>query len=204
VEPGPPPPPPGPPPVAPPDVPPPDPFAPEPPADRHVWPWLLALAIVVLGGLAALIIFATHHHHKKRTVTVVATRVVPSVVSLPKAIAVSRVTHAGFNAQVRFTASSSRKGMVVAQAPEGGARLSQGGTVALTVSVGKPKLGVPNVVGLPVATAVKRLQAAGLQSSQRVVFASAPAGRVTAQRPAAGTAVKKGSLAFQGLALLPQ
>jgi len=193
VEPGPPPPPPGPPPVAPPDVAPPDPFAPEPPPERHVWPWLLALAIVVLGGLAALIVFATHHHHKKRTVTVVATRTVPSVVSLPKAIAASRVTHAGFNAQVRFTPSSSRKGMVVAQAPEGGARLSQGGTVALTISAGKPKLGVPNVVGQPVATAVKRLQAAGLGSNQRVVFASAPAGRVTAQRPAAGTAVKKGS-----------
>ena len=125
--------------------------------------------------------------------TVVATRTVPSVVSLPKAVAVRRVTRAGFNAQVHFTPSSSRKGMVVAQAPDGGARLSQGGSVALTVSAGKPKLGVPNVVGLPVATAVKKLQAAGLGSNQRVVFASAPPGRVTAQRPAAGTGVKKGS-----------
>jgi beta-lactam-binding protein with PASTA domain len=193
VEPGPPPPPPDAPPVAPPDVPPPGPYAPEPPPERHLWPWLLALAIVVLGGLAALIVYATRDHHKKRTVTVVATRIVPSVVSLPKAVAVRRVTHAGFNAQVRFTPSSSRKGMVVTQAPEAGSRLSQGGMVALTVSAGKPKLGVPNVVGLPVATAVKKLQAAGLGSNQRVVFASAPPGRVTAQRPAAGTAVKKGS-----------
>jgi eukaryotic-like serine/threonine-protein kinase len=164
----------------------------EPPPERHLWPWLLALAIVVLGGLAALIVFATRDDDK-RTVTVVAKRAVPSVVSLPKAIAVDRVTHAGFNAQIRFAAGSGRKGMVVAQAPEGGSRLSQGGTVALTVSAGKPKQGVPKVVGLPVATAVKRLQAAGLDSSQRVVFASAPPGRVIAQRPAAGTAVKKGS-----------
>jgi beta-lactam-binding protein with PASTA domain len=193
VEPGPPPPPPDAPPVAPPDVPLPDPYAPEPPPERHVWPWLLALAIVVLGGLAALIVYATRDHHKKRTVTVVATRTVPSVVSLPKRVAVRRVTHSGFNAQVRLTPSSSRKGMVVTQAPEAGARLSQGGTVALTVSAGKPKLGVPNVVGLLVATAVKKLQAAGLGSNQRVVFASAPPGRVTAQRPAPGTPVKKGS-----------
>ena len=134
----------------------------------------------------------------------VATRVVPSVVSLPKALAVRRVTHAGFNAQVRFTASSSRKGMVLAQAPDAGARLSQGGTVALTVSAGKPKQGVPDVVGLPVATAVKRLQAAGLDSSQRVVFASAPPGRVTAQRPAAGTAVKKGSTVALAVSKGPQ
>jgi beta-lactam-binding protein with PASTA domain len=114
-------------------------------------------------------------------------------VSLPKAAAVKRVTQAGFNAQIRFAPSSSGKGMVVAQAPDGGARLSQGGTVALTVSAGKPKLAVPNVVGLPAATAVKKLKAAGLAWNQRVVFASAPPGRVTAERPAAGTAVKKGS-----------
>jgi beta-lactam-binding protein with PASTA domain len=192
VRPGPPPPPPEAPPVAPPDVPPPDPYAPEPPPDRHLWPWLLALAILVLGGLAALIVLTTHHHHK-RIVTVVATPAVPSVVSLSKAIAVQRVTRAGFKAQVRVTPSPSRKGVVVAQAPQGGARLSQGGTVALTISGGKPKLGVPNVVGLPIAKAVKKLQAAGLESNQRVDFASAPPGRVTAQRPAAGAAVKKGA-----------
>jgi beta-lactam-binding protein with PASTA domain len=200
VEPGPPPPPPEAPPpppgptaVAPPDVPPPDPYGPEPSPERHVWPWLLALGILVLGGLAALILFTTRDHHKKHTTTVVATPTVPTVVSLPKAVAVKRVTGAGFNAQVRFTPSSTKKGSVVAQAPEGGARLSQGGTVALTVSAGKPKLGVPNVVGLPVAAAVKKLEAAGLGFNQQVVFASAPPGRVTAQRPAAGAAVKKGA-----------
>src|SRR5919206_2389170 len=187
MEPGPPPPPPAAPPVAPPDVPPPDPYGPEPPPERDVWPWLLALGILVLGGLAALIFFTTRDHHKKHTVTVAATRTVPSVVSLTKAVAVKRVTGAGFNAQIRFTPSSSKKGMVIAQAPEGGARLSQGGTVALTVSAGKPKLGVPDVVGLPVAKAVKKLKAAGLGFNQRVVFASARPGRITAQRPAAGT-----------------
>jgi beta-lactam-binding protein with PASTA domain len=210
VEPGPPPPPPeaAPPPpwpteVAPPDVPPPDPFGPEPPPDRHLWPWLLALAIVVLGGLAALIIFTTRDDHKK-TVTVAATPTVPSVVSLPKAVAVKRVTGAGFNAQIRLTPSSTRKGMVVAQAPDGGTRLSQGGTVALTVSAGKPKLGVPDVVGLPVAKAVKKLKAAGLGWNQRVVFASAPPGRVTAQQPAAGTGAKKGSTVVLTVSKGPQ
>jgi len=176
----------------------------EPPPERELWPWLLALAIVVLGGLAALIVFATHHHHKKRTVTVVATRSVPSVVSLPKAVAVSRITHAGFNAQVRFSASSGRKGMVIAQAPEGGARLSQGGTVALTVSGGQPKLAAPDVVGLTVAVAVKRLQAARLKSSQKVIFASAPPGRVVSQLPAAGTAVKQGSTVALSVSRGPQ
>ena len=138
-------------------------------------------------------IVATHHHHKKRTDTVAAMRIVPSVVSLPRDAAVKRLTDAGFDVQVRFGASPKPKGVVVVQAPQGGARLSQGGTVALTVSRGRPKLAAPNVVGLPIATAAKRLKAAGLESTQRVVFASAPPGRVVTQRPSAGAAVKKGA-----------
>ena len=190
-----PPPPPGPPPVPPPEPPYPDvpPPPEEHPAERHVWPWLVALAIVVLAGIGVLVLLATRDDDKKPTTTVAATRTVPSVVTLPQALAVRRVTRAGFDAQIRFTASPRPKGMVVAQAPEGGARLSQGGTVALTVSGGKPKLAAPNVVGLTVAAAVKRLQRTGLESRQRIVFASAPRGRVVSQQPAAGTAVKKGA-----------
>jgi beta-lactam-binding protein with PASTA domain len=193
------------PPLEPPPALPPEPLPPEePPPERELWPWLLALAIVVIGAIVAWIVVATHHHHKKRTVTVVATPVVPSVVSLPKVVAVKRVTAAGFEAQVRFASSSQRRGMVVAQAPQGGARLSQGGTVALTVSGGKPKLAAPEVVGMPIAVAVKRLQAAGLKSKQRVIFASAPPGRVISQRPAAGTAVKKGATVALAVSKGPQ
>ena len=195
----------GPPPVPPPEPPPTAPFPPEePPAERELWPWLLALAIVVVGGIVAGIVVARHHHHKKRTVTVAATHLVPSVVSLPKVVAIKRVTGAGFEAQVRFASSSKRKGMVVAQAPQGDARLSQGGTVALTVSGGKPKLAAPNVVGMPIAVAVKRLQAAGLKSRQRVIFASAAPGRVVTQQPAAGTAVKKGGTVALSVSRGPQ
>jgi beta-lactam-binding protein with PASTA domain len=76
--------------------------------------------------------------------------------------------------------------------------------VALTVSGGKPKLAAPNVVGLTAAAAVRRLQAAGLTSSQRVIFASAPPGRVVSQRPAAATAVKKGSTVALSVSKGPQ
>src|SRR5439155_17629112 len=100
---------------------------------------------------------------------------------------------AGFNAQIRFGPSRRPKGMVIAQAPQGGAKLSQGGTVALTVSGGRPKLAVPDVVGLSAAAAIKRLQAAGLKSSERLVFASAPPGRVVSGRPRAGAGVAKGA-----------
>ncbi|HYZ79561.1 MAG TPA: PASTA domain-containing protein [Gaiellaceae bacterium] len=184
---------------------PPPPVPPEPlPPERELWPWLLALAIVVVGAIVAWIVVAKVHHHQKRTVTVVATRVVPSVVSLPRAVALRRLAAAGFHVQVRFASSTKPKGMVVAQAPEGGARLSQGGSVALTVSGGKPKLAAPDVVGMAIAVAVKRLQAAGLKSRQRVIFASAPPGRVVSQRPDAGTAVKKGATVALSVSRGPQ
>jgi eukaryotic-like serine/threonine-protein kinase len=201
-----PPPPPGPPPVPPPEPPYPDvpPPPEEHPAERQVWPWLVALAIVVLAGIGVLVLLAIRDDDKKPTTTVAATRAVPSVVTLPQAVAVRRVTRAGFDAQIRFAASPRPKGMVVAQAPEGGARLSQGGTVALTVSGGKPKLAAPNVVGLAVAAAVKRLQRMGLESRQRIVFASAPPGRVVSQQPAAGTAVKKGAIVALTVSKGPQ
>jgi eukaryotic-like serine/threonine-protein kinase len=189
----------------PPPGPPTEPLPPgEPPGERHVWPWLLAFGIVVVAGLAVLIVLATRDDPKKKTVTVPATRTVPTVVTLPKAVAVRRVTRAGFDARVRFAGSSKPKGMVVAQAPKGGARLQQGSAVAITVSAGTPKLAVPKVVGLTIAVAVRRLQAAGLKTRQRVIFASAPAGRVVAQRPATGTTVKKGSTVALSVSKGPQ
>jgi eukaryotic-like serine/threonine-protein kinase len=176
----------------------------EPPGERHVWPWLLAFGIVVLAGLAVLIVLTTRDDSKKKTVTVPATRTVPTVVTLPKAIAVRRITAAGFDARVRFKGSSKPKGMVIAQEPKGRTRLRQGGVVEIAVSAGTPKLGVPNVVGLTIAVAVRRFQAAGLKTSQRVIFAAAPPGRVVAQRPAAGTSVKKGSTVALSVSKGPQ
>ena len=151
-----------------------------------------------------LVVVATRDDGKTRTTTVAVRGTVPSVLRLPKAVAIRRITRAGFDAEIRFTASSRPKGIVVAQAPAGGARLSQGGTVALTVSEGRPKLAAPDVVGLTVAAAVRRLKAAGLDSSQRVIFASAPPGRVVAQRPASSTEVKKGATVALSVSKGPQ
>src|SRR5205807_4154959 len=99
-----------------------------------------------LVGLAVLL-FATHRG-KKHTTTAVATRPVPAVVGLTSRAATAKLGRAGFNSQIRFAASAKPKGLVVAQAPQAGARLSRGATVSLTVSRGPPKEGVPNVVGL--------------------------------------------------------
>jgi eukaryotic-like serine/threonine-protein kinase len=169
--------------------PPPPPPLEEPPPSRAVWPWLLLLLLLVLVGLGVLI-FATRDGDKKTTPT---TRSVPRVVGLDKDAAVARLAQEGFESQVRRVASAKPKDRVTAQAPQPGARLSRGATVALTVSSGPPKQGVPDVVGLNVAAAVKRLQAAQLDSRQKVVFAREAPGTVVKQSPAAGAEVKKGA-----------
>jgi serine/threonine-protein kinase len=198
VEPPPPPPPPGPgdpteplpvePLLEPPLEPPPPPLPPEPPPGRAIWPWLLLLLLLVLVGLGALL-FVTHHGHKKHATT----KAVPAVVGLTKQAATTRLKQSGFVVQIRPVASSKPKDVVVAQAPQPGAKLSPGGLVALTVSAGPPKQGVPDVVGLKVSEAITRLRAAHLDSRQKIVFAREAPGTVVKQTPAAGATVKKGS-----------
>src|SRR5437588_3279197 len=188
-------------PPGPPGPPPPAPLE-EPPPSRAVWPWLLLLLVLVLVGLGALL-FATHHG-KKQTTTVAATKPVPAVVGLTKTAATARVTQAGFDAQVRFAPSARPKNEVVAQAPQPGARLSRGGTVALTVSSGPPKQGVPDVTGQKVAAAIRRLRAAHLDSREQLVFARAAPGTVVRQTPAAGANVKKGAVVVLEVSKGPQ
>jgi serine/threonine-protein kinase len=184
VEPVPPgPPPPGPPPVAPPPV-------EEPPPSRAIWPWLLLLLVLVLLGLG-LLILVTHRDHNKSTAPT--TKSVPSVVGLTKAAASTRLTRLGFTVQVRLAPSARPKDVVIAQAPQAGATLSRGGVVALNVSNGPPKQGVPSVVGLKVSVAIARLRAAHLDFRQKIVFARAAPGTVVKQTPAPGAEVKKGA-----------
>ncbi|HEX6699446.1 MAG TPA: PASTA domain-containing protein [Gaiellaceae bacterium] len=173
--------------------PPPGPPPGEPPPSRAVWPWLLLLLLVlVLIGLGALF-FATHHDNNKATRTVAATKNVPAVVGFTKTGATQRLTQAGFEVQVRSAPSAKPKDRVIAQAPEAGAKLSRGGTVALTVSSGPPKQSVPDVVGMRVSEAIAKLKIAHLDSRQKVVFARAARGTVVKQTPPAGAELKKGA-----------
>jgi eukaryotic-like serine/threonine-protein kinase len=177
-------------PPGPPPVPPPGPPLEEPPPSRAIWPWLLLLLVLVLLGLGLLILLTHRDHNKSAAPT---TKPVPSVVGLTKAAASARLTQLGFTVQVRLTPSAKPKDLVIAQAPQAGATLSRGGVVALNVSNGPPKAGVPNVVGLKVATAIAKLRAAHLDSQQKIVFARAAPGTVVKQTPAAGAEVKKGA-----------
>jgi membrane peptidoglycan carboxypeptidase len=119
---------------------------------------------------------------------------VPDVVGLDEGTARARLAQAGFGSQVVQVASGQPPGRVVRQAPGGGARLRQGGTVTLAVS-GGPRGGdvvVPGVVGLQVSVARALLGAAGLTSGVAYTR-NAPPGRVAAQSPGPGSRLPRGS-----------
>jgi len=85
-------------------------------------------------------------------------------------------------------------GVVISQVPAAGAKLSPGGTVAVVVSAGPPRLAVPNVAGRSVSDARAALQAIGLTPAvEDVVDATAAGGSVLKVQPDAGAQVARGA-----------
>jgi len=66
--------------------------------------------------------------------------------------------------------------------------------VTITVSIGRPQVDVPDVIGESEERAVSRISAAGLSpvTQERAVTDPAQDGVVIEQRPGAGTAVDQG------------
>jgi|1185.fasta_scaffold02591_2 beta-lactam-binding protein with PASTA domain len=118
---------------------------------------------------------------------------VPNVTDLPVQQATTRLTSAGFKAQVQSHASSRPKGVVFAQQPVAGVTAVNGATVILSVSTGVKPVVVPSVVGQTQGAAVSQLTKLGLSPQLQNVASQQPAGTVVAQKPPATTKVDKGS-----------
>jgi penicillin-binding protein 1A len=119
---------------------------------------------------------------------------VPNVVGQPVQSATSILGRASLRAEVREVPNSAPKGRVVAQDPPAGASVRGGTAVTLMVSSGKGggKIGLPNVVGLPVGTARAMLAALGFRVGIGYTNGGPP-NRVVSQSPAAGTPLPRGS-----------
>jgi penicillin-binding protein 1A len=125
------------------------------------------------------------------------TLTVPSVIGLPKEAAIAALHSAGFNVAVEYAPSDEPEDTVIDQAPGGGARLIQTGTVTITVARGAPELAdVPNVIGMGEAAATATLRGAGFEVSVVRIQECDPAdpacnyrpGVVWAQQPTGGAA----------------
>ena len=119
---------------------------------------------------------------------------VPDVTGLTRDSADSRLRDEGLDVAVEEAESDVPEGDVISQSPGAGAKVTRGTTVTITVSTGRPKIDVPDVVGLSEGRATAQLSGAGLTPvrQERTVTDPAQDGVVIEQRPGGGTEVDQG------------
>jgi len=162
----------------------------EPPQRRSIWPWLLALGLVIAAGIGGWFLYTKIQDQLNSNKLVS----VPDVVLLQKNLAQQHVTQAGLEPKVVYATSDTvGKGQVSAQDPSSNQKIGKGSTVVLTVSTGKPKVTVPSVVGLDQTSAITQLVQLGLQPKVYGVYSPKQQGTVTAVQPHAGDVVVKGT-----------
>jgi eukaryotic-like serine/threonine-protein kinase len=153
---------------------------------RSLWPWLLVLLLLVGAGFAAWFAYGKIRDQLNANQQVA----VLYVVGLKQALAEAKIRGEHLNVQANKGASQTfPAGTVIAQNPAGGQKTAKGNVVTITVSTGKPKSQVPNVVGGTQSEAVAALTAAHLRFFVFHVYSSQAPDIVTAQNPPAGTRV---------------
>jgi beta-lactam-binding protein with PASTA domain/predicted Ser/Thr protein kinase len=161
-----------------------------PPRGRSVWPWLLALGLIIAGGIGGWFLYEKIQDQLANNKPVA----VPNVQLLQKNLAVLKIQQAGLTPKVLFVFSDTvNKGQVEDQNPAGGTKIGKTSSVTLFVSKGKQPVVVPNVVGQDLTSAITSLAAKGLNPKIVRIFSAAQPDTVTAQQPHAGDKVVKGA-----------
>lgn len=180
----------------------------EPPPNRELWPWLLVLLVLVVGGILAAVLLSRNDHKSSRPATTqavttapvqtvaplpkpkpkpaVVEATVPKVVGLQAPAALTSLEKAGLTGTTRGVFSDKPKNEVVGQDPAATTKVKKGSTVTLEVSKGKRSVPVPDVVGQDAAAAIQTMKAAGFAVTIARVPSDQPAGQVVAQAPPAG------------------
>jgi serine/threonine-protein kinase len=168
----------------------PSPYYEEPQPGRSIWPWLLALGLIVAGGIGGWFLYTKIQDQINSNKPIA----VPDVTLLARPLAVTKIREQGLVPRI-VTAPSDTvpKGQVADENPGGGSKVAKGSTVTLTVSTGIAQVKVPNVVGQDVNQAVASLAGLGLNPNIARVYSTAQTDTVTAQQPHAGDSVPKGS-----------
>jgi hypothetical protein len=173
---------------------------PPPPRKRPslLWPWLVLLVALVVGGLVAWWLLSRDEGDRgggvKGSPTAASTAVVvPNVIGQPRLEAVTRIGRSGLVARiVRRPSGGVPPGSVFAESPKGGSRVARKTVVTLSVSA-LASVTVPAVVGLRAAVASAEMRARGLSVRYSGVLSDKARGTVLGQRPVAGAKVVKGS-----------
>jgi len=164
----------------------------EPPRRRRpVWPWLLALLLVVAAGVSGYYAFGKIQDSLGGSGTVS----VPFVVQMREDLAVAKLNGKGLLATVHRQPNENMKiGLVFEQGTVAGARVDKGTSVDIYVSTGPPKVTVPDVMGKSNNDAIAAIADAKLKFKVLQVFSKEDAGTVVAQEPRGGRIVNQGSV----------
>jgi serine/threonine-protein kinase len=195
---------------------------PPPPKRPVLWPWLLALLVLVLAGLGVAYFLTRDEDNDATTTTsTVATTTaqvtVPDVVGTTSSEATATLRNAGLDANLVSVPSDRSPGTVIAQNPSAGEEVSHGSTVRLNVAeAAKPApattapettaptttaptttaapepAAVPDVVGQELADAARAFSEEGLKVAVVYVPSNEPAGSVVAQARPPGAELQPG------------
>ncbi|NUR75822.1 MAG: Stk1 family PASTA domain-containing Ser/Thr kinase [Thermoleophilia bacterium] len=162
----------------------------EPPRGRSIWPWLLALGLIIGGAIGGWFLYTKIQEQLDSNRPVA----VPDVRLVQKDLAVLKIQQAGLKPLVvRSPDDTVPSGQVIDENPGGGSKVGKGSTVTLKVSTGKPKVDVPDVRGRSVTDAITALAGIGLNPRIVHIYSPQPADTVTGQFPSPGDKVVKGS-----------
>jgi serine/threonine-protein kinase len=162
----------------------------EPPRGRSIWPWLLALGLILAGAIGGWFLYSKIQQQLNNNRPVA----VPDVRLVQKDLAVLKIQQAGLKPLVvKAPDDNVPSGQVIDENPGGGSKVGRGSTVTLRVSTGKPKVQVPDVRGRNVTDAVSALAGVGLTWKISHVYSTQPPDTVTGQFPPPNGSVIKGS-----------
>jgi serine/threonine-protein kinase len=159
------------------------------PMRRSFWPWLLAALLVAAAIVAGWYVYTKIQDQLNQTKPVS----VPLVQGSVERLAVQKLQAAGLQVRVRRLPNANVEiGRVFDQSRPPGERTEKGNLVVISVSSGKPKVSVPNVVGKQATDAVAALTEQGLKADIHSVHSTKDSGTVTGQFPKAGARLLKG------------
>lgn len=120
---------------------------------------------------------------------------VPNVIGKPREVAEAELEKAG----LRMVVASERfsnlvpEGCVIDQSPRAGMKMKPGNEVGVVLSLGRDKVGVPDLVGLTLDEAEKQLSELDLRVGLRDrVCSERPRGTIIAQNPLPGSIAARG------------
>jgi serine/threonine-protein kinase len=157
---------------------------------RPFWPWLLALALVVLAGFAGWL--AYNQIRKQLNATKQIT--VAQYKGERESVARDQILSAGLNVHItRRPSTAQPPTFVYDQQPSSGNKIPKGNTVTIFVSTGVAKVRVPDVRNKDSTDAAATIAGLGLKPDVHQVPSTKDPGTVVAQAPKPGVKVAKGS-----------